>query len=122
MAAEAARIVLVVDDEASIRLLCRINLELDGYEVIEAASLDDARSVLARVDVAVSLVDVHVAGADGRTLLPEIEGPKILLTGTIDLSNDDRALADAVIIKPFTIEELLGTVRRVAGAAIHSER
>jgi DNA-binding NtrC family response regulator len=36
--------VLVVDDDASLRLLCRVNLELDGFDVREAATLDEARA------------------------------------------------------------------------------
>ena len=33
---------LVVDDDASIRLLCRVNLELEGYRVLEAKSIAEA--------------------------------------------------------------------------------
>ena len=39
--------VLVVDDDPSLRLLCRVNLELEGYRVPEAATLDEARAALA---------------------------------------------------------------------------
>src|SRR5437870_3499361 len=39
--------VLVVDDDASIRFLCRVNLELDGWEVREAESVAQAREALA---------------------------------------------------------------------------
>ena len=34
--------VLIVDDDASLRLLCRINLELDGYNVLEAPNVTAA--------------------------------------------------------------------------------
>ena len=36
--------VLVVDDERSLRLLCRVNLELEGHVVHEAGTLAEARS------------------------------------------------------------------------------
>ena len=39
-----SRTVLVVDDERSLRLLCRVNLELDGHRVLEAATLAEARA------------------------------------------------------------------------------
>ena len=52
--------VLVVDDDASIRFLCRVNLELDGWTVREAATLADARAELSHGGVAVVLLDVHV--------------------------------------------------------------
>src|SRR5918997_5520525 len=57
--------VLVIDDEAPIRLLCRVNLEAEGMEVLEAADgpsgLDKARSE--RPDVI--LLDVMMPGLDG---------------------------------------------------------
>ena len=40
---------LVVDDEPSLRLLCRVNLELDGHHVREAGTVADARRELERV-------------------------------------------------------------------------
>ena len=111
--------VLVVDDEPSIRLLCRINLELEGFDVREAGTIDDARAALADGEVGVVLVDVHVAGVDGRDLARELRASGraygiALLTGTVELSADDRSTADAVIPKPFTIEELLRVVRDLA--------
>ena len=38
----AGHTVLVVDDDPALRMLCRVNLELDGYTVLEAGSVDDA--------------------------------------------------------------------------------
>jgi DNA-binding response OmpR family regulator len=38
--------ILVLDDEPSLRLLCRVNLELEGYRVLEAATLDEARTAM----------------------------------------------------------------------------
>jgi DNA-binding response OmpR family regulator len=110
------RTVLVVDDEASIRLLCRVNLELEGYRVLEGTTLAEGRSALEAADVDVLLIDVHLAGQDGRDLVRELraEGARTrvaLLTGTIDLRSDERAGADAVLEKPFQLEALIGTVR-----------
>src|SRR3954449_5348398 len=67
--------VLVVDDDASLRLLCRVNLELDGHTVNEAATLDGARAVLSeRADqVELVLLDVHVGAENGLTLLDELD-------------------------------------------------
>ncbi|MGZ4408852.1 MAG: response regulator, partial [Gaiellaceae bacterium] len=57
--------VLVIDDEAPIRLLCRVNLEAEGMEVIEApdgpSGVDKARDE--RPDVI--LLDVMMPGLDG---------------------------------------------------------
>lgn len=111
--------VLVVDDDASIRLLCRVNLQLDGYEVYEAATLPDARAAIAEHEPDVLVLDVHVGGGDGRDLLAELresrpELPVALLSGTADRDDLLRVGADALIPKPFTLEELRDTVQRLA--------
>src|SRR5688572_24424720 len=68
-----ARDVLVVDDEQSLRLLCRVNLELEGHRVREAASLAEARQEIERAIPDVILLDIHVGADDGLELLDEIE-------------------------------------------------
>jgi DNA-binding response OmpR family regulator len=108
--------VLVVDDDAAIRLLCRVNLELEGHRVAEAANLDQARAALATEPVEVVLLDLHVGNERGVDLLKELrrERPDVavaLLTGSPqERSPDDEAQADMVIAKPFEIEELGRTV------------
>jgi len=52
--------VLVVDDDDSLRLLCRVNLELEGYRVLEAATVKAAVNVLRDEPVDVVLLDVHI--------------------------------------------------------------
>ena len=54
--------VLVVDDERSLRLLCRVNLELDGHIVHEAGTLAEARELIDKESLDVILLDVHVGG------------------------------------------------------------
>ena len=106
---------LVVDDDTSLRLLCRVNLELDGYRVLEAASAGEARDLLAREHVDALLVDVHLGDGDGRDLLRELgpgRPPAALFTGTEPVDALD-GLADAVIPKPFEIDQLAATVERL---------
>jgi DNA-binding NtrC family response regulator len=111
--------VLVVDDDPSLRLLCRVNLELDGFRVTEAATLGDARSVLAEADdLAAVLLDVHVGRENGLTLLGELKSGRpglsvVLLTGESGISDEARALADAVLPKPFEVTDLAPTVQRL---------
>ena len=64
--------VLVVDDEPSIRLLCRINLELEGYHVVEAGTLGEARDAVESHDVSVVLLDLHLRHESGRALLEDL--------------------------------------------------
>jgi DNA-binding response OmpR family regulator len=118
--------VLVVDDDAAIRLLCRVNLELEGIRVVEAAYLEQARTVLAQEPVDVVLLDLHIGSERGTDLLRELrrDRPDIavaLLTGSPkERSPDDEATADAVIAKPFEIEELGRTVRRLAEESVRA--
>jgi DNA-binding NtrC family response regulator len=114
--------VLVVDDDPSIRLLCRVNLELEGCTVREAASLDQARVELGGGDVDVVLLDVHVGSRDGAELLAEVKRdhprlPVAMLTGCADHPVLERRQADAVLFKPFTLEQLTGTVRALTARA-----
>jgi DNA-binding response OmpR family regulator len=107
--------VLVVDDDPSLRLLCRVNLELEGYRVVEAESVDTARAALEEEDLDAILLDVHLGNDDGLLLLPAIErqGPAVaLLTGSPGAHLPDGA---TVIGKPFSINELSDTVRELVG-------
>jgi DNA-binding response OmpR family regulator len=111
--------VLVVDDEPAIRLLCRVNLELGGYEVREAATLEEARThVEDGVDVV--LLDMHVGNERGEQLLLELKErgiPVAVVTGSTDLAAVSAA-ADAVLGKPFTIDELEATVARLVARGV----
>jgi len=113
-------VVLVVDDEPAIRLLCRVNLELDGYRVIEAGTLDDARALLESEPVAVVLLDLHIGLERGDTLLEEIRGreprvPVVVVSGSSDVDTGERKIdADVVLGKPFTIDELRNAVHALA--------
>jgi DNA-binding NtrC family response regulator len=114
-----AQYVLVVDDDPSIRLLCRINLQLEGWTVREASSLTEARSELAAEPAAVVLLDVHVGLESGVQFLDELrrdhpDVPVAMLTGSIEHPTIGDVAAEAVIAKPFTLEQLSETVRVLA--------
>jgi two-component system, OmpR family, KDP operon response regulator KdpE len=120
----AATRILVVDDEPSIRLLCRVNLELEGHEVLEANSLDSARASLAEGDVDVVVLDVHLHRERSDALVAECHArrppiPVVLVTGSVELVHPDVSEADAVLPKPFELDELISTVRALAGAHAH---
>jgi DNA-binding NtrC family response regulator len=111
--------VLVVDDEPSIRLLCRINLELEGHEVREAESLATARAELETEEVDVVLLDVHLHQERSDVLIEECHGrrppvPVVLVSGSADVTLDRLTEADAILPKPFEIDELVAAVRDLA--------
>jgi two-component system, OmpR family, KDP operon response regulator KdpE len=110
--------VLVVDDDAAIRFLCRVNLELDGWAVHEAATLDQARETLAAAAVDIVVLDVHIGVESGLDFIAEIRErkpgvPVVLLTGSVGSPSLEGVDADAVISKPFTLDQLTGTVGRL---------
>jgi len=118
----AEQTVLVVDDDASIRLLCRINLELGGFRVVEAASIEAAAAALADEQPAVILLDVHVGPDDGRAFVPEVRelhpGVRIaMLTGTANVEDVRASHPDALVPKPFDPQELVAVVQRLASQA-----
>lgn len=105
------RTILVVDDEPSLRLLCRVNLELEGHRVLEAATLADARRILASETVDVVLLDVHVGADNGLDLIADAHPAKVvLLTGSAEIDPATGASVAAVLGKPFTLEELADAV------------
>jgi DNA-binding response OmpR family regulator len=122
MHGRAQRLVIVADDDASIRLLCRVNLELEGYRVLEATGLDEISRIADEDDVALVLLDIHLGREDGievaRALRESRPGmPIAFLSGSVDFSERSAAVSDAAIRKPFTLEELIGTVHRLAGGS-----
>jgi DNA-binding response OmpR family regulator len=112
--------ILVVDDDPSLRLLCRVNLELEGFEVREAATSDEARSAVAEAQPDGVLLDFHL-GADGDSfeLLAELKAAGVhvaLVTGDADAA-ELHPLADEVVSKPFMPNDLVAAARRLATVA-----
>jgi len=116
--------ILVVDDEPSIRLLCRVNLELEGHEVLEAYSLATARATLAEEDIDVVVLDVHLHRERSDALVTECHSrrppiPVVLVTGSVEITHPGLAEADAILPKPFELDQLLSTVRNLAHVHAH---
>jgi two-component system alkaline phosphatase synthesis response regulator PhoP len=121
--------VLVVDDEAPIRLLCRVNLEAEGMEVLEAGDGPSGLEAARRDRPDVVLLDVMMPGLDGwrvaEELLedPETSGiPIIFLTARAELRDRARGLDLGgldYVTKPFNPVELapliLDVIARVEG-------
>jgi DNA-binding response OmpR family regulator len=124
--------VLVIDDEAPIRLLCRVNLEAEGMHVLEAADgitgLDLARGE--RPDVV--LLDVMMPGLDGWRVAEEMledertNGiPIIFLTARAEFRDRARGLDIGgvdYVTKPFNPLELAPLVRELLSRIDRGER
>ena len=115
--------VLVVEDDPALRMLCRVNLELENYRVLEAPTVDLADELLTREHVNLVLLDLHVGSRDGRELVPVIRTKQpdasiCLLSGT---SVSDPPLdtgADDFIRKPFDLDVFRATVERLCSSSI----
>src|SRR3954447_10988240 len=93
--------ILVVDDEPTIRELLRTVLEADGYDVAAVASADAALAVAERRRVDLVLSDLSMPGASGLDLLLELRArrlrvPFVLVTGSDPSEFAARAAALAV--------------------------
>jgi CheY-like chemotaxis protein len=118
--------VLIVDDTAQIRLLIRLNLEMEGHEVEEAG---DGDACLARLrDPALPRPDVITMDAvmeprDGWTTLSDIRRdpaladlPVVMVTASVQAHQRARARAvgvDALVAKPFEPTALVDVVERL---------
>ena len=111
--------ILIVDDDASLRLLCRVNLELDGYNVLEAPSVAAAEAAVVSDVVDLFLLDVHIGADDGLALMRSLRdrehtAPVVLFTGSAQLDSATISEADGIVPKPFRLEQLLDVVRELA--------
>ena len=105
--------ILVVEDEAPIRDLISINLQLVGYEVFTAEDGIIAEKFLENQKVDLILLDVMIPGIDGFSLIEKIKKhntPVIFVTAkesVLDRVKGLRLGAEDYIIKPFETIELL---------------
>jgi two-component system, OmpR family, response regulator len=111
-------LVVVADDDPAFRMLLRVNLELERYRVLEAASAAEVRDALTGGAVKLLLLDVKLGEDDGIELARELRGSQpglaiAFLTGSTLAPGNGEEIADAFIQKPFDLEELSGTVGRL---------
>jgi putative two-component system response regulator len=113
--------VLVVDDDPGVRRAVARYIERDGYPVITAGTLTEARVALAERSILVVLCDITMPGGEsGLDLLAEVTGQYpdldvIMITGNADVGSAVEALkrgAYDYIRKPFPFEELSAALRR----------
>jgi two-component system, OmpR family, alkaline phosphatase synthesis response regulator PhoP len=122
--------ILLVEDEESIRAGIRINLELQGYEVIEATDGKQALKKVEEQHFDLVILDVMLPEVDGfqvceRIRLTNTALPIIFLTAkdtTLDKITGLKRGADDYLTKPFALEELLLRVHNLLKrAAVQKE-
>lgn len=117
---EDRRTILVVEDEVLLRLALSEELRMRGYEVVEAASADEARSlVLAGVTFDLVITDITMPGElDGAGLAKwliesNVEAPVMLTSGLPSALDQARKLcptAKAFIPKPYAHDDVLNQI------------
>jgi two-component system alkaline phosphatase synthesis response regulator PhoP len=124
--------VLVIDDEAPIRLLCRVNLEAEGIDVVEAADgptgIDKAKDETPDV----VLLDVMMPGLDGWRVAEQLLDddrtngiPIIFLTARAEFRDRAKGLDIGgvdYVTKPFNPLELAPLVRSLLDRIERGER
>jgi len=124
--------IVLVDDDPDIRMLARMAFELDGHDVVAAANglagLEVLRETVAGGGRPVVVLDVQMPDIDGWEVLGHIRAdrsldavPVVMCTvraGALDRARGYGHGADAYEAKPFDLEQLLGTVRRLASMEV----
>ena len=124
--------VLVIDDEAPIRLLCKVNLEAEGMDVLEAADGPTGLAQARESTPDVVLLDVMMPGLDGWRVAEELlddptteDIPIVFLTARAELRDRARGIdlgGVDYVTKPFNPVELAPLVRGLLDRVGRGER
>ena len=121
--------ILIVDDDPDFVLICRMILEAEGYQVLEAANGDQALESMRQEKPDLVLLDVMMSttleGVDVNKAVkadPNLRDVPVVMISSIGTSeyasefpDDERIPIDAWISKPIQADVLLKTVRRFLG-------
>jgi len=113
--------ILIVDDDSRLRRILRANVEIVGYDVVEAAGGDEAIAAIDQARPDAIVVDVLPSSNDRPAFVRRVRThpqgaqiPLIVLTANVHSDDAVRSLeagADDVVVKPFAPEEMLARVR-----------
>ena len=129
---ESPPLVLLVDDEVAIRTICRVNLEGDGFAVLEAKDGAGALDEVRRQRPSLVLLDVMMPGIDGLDVAERMAAdpgtrdiPVVFLSARAAMEDRLRAQelgAVGYLVKPFDPLELAAKVRDVLERIARGER
>ncbi len=124
MALDRKRI-LVIDDSSTIRSLVGDMLSKNGYQTLEAATVEIVFDDMGRMHFDLAIIDIFMPGMGGIEGIAKIKGnwpdiKIIAISAGFEGMDKDKALraaalqgADGVLAKPFTEEELTGMIGEV---------
>jgi len=115
--------ILVIDDEPDVLLLCRVNLEFEGHEVLEASDGDEGFRSAVEQKPDLIVLDVMLPHRDGFQVLQRLSEepetgdiPVVMLTAKAQEDDQMRgwlAGASGYVVKPFSPVALTDAVRTV---------
>ena len=117
-------LVLLVDDDAQVRELVRINLEFEGYTVREAADADEGLAAIEEAKPDLVLLDVMMPHVDGWEMLRRMQErygvgtlPVVMFSGKVDERAEQQAAnrgAQGFVGKPFDLHALVDRAKQLA--------
>lgn len=115
MSGNDSKRILIVDDDLDLLMVAERRLLKEGYAVETAASLPEAEELIFYFEPHLVLLDINVAGEDGRTLSMKLKqsskrpSPKIVMMSGYDYNASRAALfgADELLVKPLIGDFLL---------------
>jgi len=117
------KVIMTVDDSASVRQMVSFTLKQAGYEVVEAKDGQDALDKLGASSVNMLITDLNMPKIDGIKLIRKVrEKPESRFMPIIMLTSDSHdskkkegraAGATGWIVKPFKPEQLLAVIKKV---------
>jgi two-component system, OmpR family, alkaline phosphatase synthesis response regulator PhoP len=124
---ESAMTVLVVDDEPQVVWVLQFSLEAEGYQTFAARDGLQALQEISAHHPKLMVLDIMMPNMDGWTVLEEMmklpreERPRVVMVSALssprDRSKAAELGADAFVPKPFNVDDLIGVLHRLEGAA-----
>jgi DNA-binding response OmpR family regulator len=118
-----AQRILIVDDDPNILKLLRLNLEMEGFDVVEAADGKEALDAVAEHSPDLLLCDVMMPNLNGLEVVARLrkdpanaELPIVMLSAKaqeMDVQHGKRVGADEYVTKPFDPDDLIAVVQRL---------
>src|SRR5580692_6640030 len=110
--------ILIVDDEPHVRKFLRLTLQAEGFNVLEAATAEDAIMLVHTAAPDLMILDLGLPDIDGQQVIRDVRLkstiPILVLSGRTEDSDKITALeygADDYMTKPFAMQDLMFRVR-----------
>lgn len=120
-----SKVIMTVDDSASVRQMVSFTLRDAGYEVVEAVDGQDALAKKSSRPIHMVITDLNMPNLDGIGLIRALRSdpayrfvPIVLLTTESQAEKKQEGKAAGAtgwIVKPFKPEQLLAVVKKVLG-------